>query len=284
MIILANYFTKCPKFLSCGCMERAPCCHPSLKGWSSGPSAAGMCPTAMPSTQPSLLSSLQTWEMHIVVLAKLSVVLQWGRRASNLALQSVCEQMAGELYLPERENTCCRRFRGESSASSAWACKKSWGKKAELFLPPQFPAVFRKEGNRCPPFKTSMSVTTTAWTKTDVISVAVKPDISQTAISTGQCSLRFPSCLLYFLKWRPHAQTQDPVNLPLAQNSPPSSWHLWEKTLHTLRLCWITRKGNFSSSLTIQTDQEYCNLKIGASFQNSKSSPSYSFIIRSNWN
>lgn len=180
-------------------MECVPCCHPSLKAWSPGLSAAGMRPTVVPSTQSSSLSSLQMWEMHVVVLAKLSILLQWVRRASDLALQSTCEQMAGEVYLPERDNTCSWRFRGKSLASSAWACKKSWGKKAELCLPPRFPAVFRKEGNRCHPFKTSTPATTTAWTKTDVISMAVKPDISQTAVSAGQCSLRFPSRLLYFL-------------------------------------------------------------------------------------
>lgn len=206
--ILANCFTKSSKFLSCGCTECVPCSHPSLKGQRSGLSAAGMCPSVVPSTQPSSLSSFQMWEMHIVVLAKLTIPLQWVR-TSDLALQSVFEQMAAELYLPERENTCSQRFRGESLASSPWACKKSCGKKAELCLPVQFPAVFRKEGSRCHPFKTSMSVTTTAWTKPDVVSGAVKPDISQTAISAGQCSLRFPSCLLCFLKWRPRAHSSE---------------------------------------------------------------------------
>lgn len=43
--------------------------------------------------------------MHVVVLAKLSILLQWVRRASDLDLQSMCEQMAGEVYLPERDNT-----------------------------------------------------------------------------------------------------------------------------------------------------------------------------------
>lgn len=94
-------------------------------------------------------------------------------------------------------------------ARSAWACKKSWGKIAELCLPSPFPAALRKEGNRCHPFKTSMSVTTTAWTKPDVISGAVKPDTSQTALKAGQCSLRFPSRLLHFLKWRPQAHNSE---------------------------------------------------------------------------
>lgn len=93
--------------------------------------------------------------------------------------------------------------------SSAWACKKSWGKKAELCLPSPFPAALRKEGNRCHPFETSMSVTTTAWTKPDVISRAVKPDNSQTALRAVQCSLRFPSHLLHFLKWIPQAHNSE---------------------------------------------------------------------------
>lgn len=167
-------------------------------------------------------------------------------------------------------------------ARSAWACKKSWGKKAELCLPSPFPAALRKEGNRCHPFKTSMSVTTTAWTKPDVVSRAVKPDTSQTALRAGQCSLRFSSHLLHFLKWRPQAHNS--VSLPSAQKSPSSSWHLWEKTLHSLRLCWVTRKGNFLSSLVIQEAQQCCNLKRGAWFQISKSShpiPLLDYVIGS---
>lgn len=158
-VILNNCFIKSPKFLSCGCLECLPCCHPfqssiTLVYLQLG-CAQQWCPVLSP--PGSLLSRC---EKCTVVLAKSGILLQWMKSPGNLGLQSMCEQMAEELYLPERENTCSWRFRGESSASSAWAWRKSWGKKAEMWLLPQFPAVFRKEGDKYHPFKTSMSAMT----------------------------------------------------------------------------------------------------------------------------
>lgn len=117
------------------------------------------------------------------------------RKESNLALLPSTALLRRKTLVP----------RGQR----AWACKKSWGKKAELCLPSPFPAALRKEGNRCHPFQTSMSVTSTAWIKPDVISRAVRPDTSQTALKAVQWSLRFPSHLLNFLKWRPQAHSSE---------------------------------------------------------------------------
>lgn len=166
-------------------MQCVPCCHPSLKGWSSWPSAAGMHPAVMPRIPPPL----QTAPPHTFFPAG---VRNAPTGTCQMKLSPAVSEERKQFGSPEHVRAHGRwplpSWEGKHlfpEASSAWTCKKSWGKKAELCLPSPFPAALRKEGNRRHPFKTSMSVTTTAWTKPDVISRAVKPDTAQTALRTG---------------------------------------------------------------------------------------------------
>lgn len=210
-------------------------------------------------------SSLQVWETPISGTCQIRLPPAVSEERKQFG-------SPGEHCLPEKENTCSQRPAVPELAKNPEVRKLNCA-----CLPSLFPAALRREGNRCHPFKTSMSVTTTAWTKPDVISRAVKPDNSQTE-ELG--SVAWGSPVACCASWNEDLRltTQSSVNLPSAQKSPSSSWHLWEKTLHTLRLCWVTRKGNCSSSLMIQEAQQCCNLKIGAWFQISKSSPSCSSI------